>query len=111
GVVILVALPQILFAQERVTCASKIGERQSCPADTSNGVILAKSSGESACLLGKTWGYDDRSIWVADGCVGEFVVKGLLEKPQEKKRKPEYIPNAGFLLYEGEKGEIYMRLF
>jgi hypothetical protein len=31
--------------------------------------------------------------------------------PEEKqKKKPEYVPNQGFLLYEGEKGEIYMRL-
>jgi len=110
-VAVFFVLAQVLSAQERVTCASKIGERQSCPADTSNGVILANSSGESACLLGKTWGYDNHSIWVSDGCVGEFIVKGVSTEKPEKKGKPEYVPNAGFLLYEGEKGEIYMRLF
>src|SRR6185503_9076005 len=89
---------------------SKPGERQECPANTSNGVVLAKSSGETSCLLGKTWGYDDRSIWVSDGCVGEFVVQGVATEKPEKKGTPEYIPNAGFLLYTGEKGEIYMRL-
>ena len=51
-----------------------IGERQECPADTSRGVVLARSYGESACLLGKTWGYDDKGVWVADGCVGDFLV-------------------------------------
>ena len=98
-----------------MTCSSKPGERQHCPADTSKGVVLARSAGEAPCLLGKTWGYDDQGVWVSDGCSGEFVVgQALAEaaaKPATKKKAPEYIPNAGFLLYEGEKGQIYMRLF
>ena len=97
-----------------VTCSSKLGERVTCPADTSKGVALAKSSGESACLLGKTWGYDDQGIWVADGCSAQFVVgqelTGVVEKA-EKKKALEHIPNIGFRLVEGEKGEIYVRLF
>ncbi len=28
-----------------------------------------------------------------------------------KKPAPKYIPNQGFLLVDGEKGQIYMRLF
>ena len=28
-----------------------------------------------------------------------------------RQKSPEYVPNAGFLLYDGEKGQIYMRLF
>jgi hypothetical protein len=99
----------------RVICTSKPGERNHCPADTSAGVVLAKSTGESACLLGKTWGYDDSGIWVADGCSGEFVAgttaSQVAEQVAVKQRTPEYVPNAGFLLYEGEHGQIYMRLF
>jgi len=106
-------LPQFIFAEAaKITCSSKPGERTDCAADTSKGVVLAKSSGESPCLLGKTWGYDDHNIWVADGCTGEFVVNAEEQPTEEKKpSKPEYIPNAGFRLYTGEKGEIYMRLF
>jgi hypothetical protein len=104
-------------AREAVTvsCASKLGEREHCPANTSKGVALLRSSGQSACLLGKTWGYDDTGIWVSDGCSGEFVVGEELaqaaEKAAKKQRSPHYVPNAGFLLYEGENGQIYMRLF
>jgi hypothetical protein len=98
-----------------VTCASKLGERQHCAADTSKGVILLTSSGEAACLLGKTWGYDGTGIWVSDGCTGEFVAGRQLEEraqtKEETKKGAEYIPNAGFRLYEGEHGQIYMRLF
>jgi hypothetical protein len=98
-----------------VSCSSKPGERQHCAADTSKGVALAASSGEAPCLLGKSWGYDDEGIWVSDGCSGEFVVGAELPEPAAKKepetKGPAYIPNAGFRLIEGEKGQIYVRLF
>ncbi len=96
-----------------LTCASKPGTRQECPADTSRGVVLRRSSGESACLLGKTWGYTDAAVWVADGCVGEFVVAaGITEVgPPTSKGAPRYIPNGGFLIVEDERGEMYVRLF
>jgi hypothetical protein len=123
----------------RVPCASKPGQREDCAANTSHGVVLVRSLGEAPCLLGKTWGYDDNKVWVADGCVAEFLVveekkpepqaapapaptPGPGEaKPEEKTEEPktedekkkflEHIPNAGFRLYEGPKGEIFMRLF
>src|SRR5262245_55378453 len=98
-----------------VTCASKVGERNHCPADTSKGVILARSEGQAPCLLGRTWGYDDQGVWVSDGCSGVFVVRqepaAGAERAPTKQKSPEYVPNAGFLLYEGENGQIYMRLF
>jgi hypothetical protein len=73
--VLLVALPGGLLAQgTTVTCTSKRGERQHCLADTSGGVAISASNGEAACLLGKTWGYDDRGVWVSEGCSGDFVV-------------------------------------
>jgi hypothetical protein len=102
-----------LTTPTRVTCASKLGERVHCPADTSAGVILATSTGEAACLLGKTWGYDDKGVWVSDGCVGEFIVTQSPGEPIEpaKQKTPRYVPNAGFLLFEGDGGQIYMRLF
>jgi hypothetical protein len=96
-----------------LTCASKPGTRQECPADTSRGVVLRRSSGESACLLGKTWGYTDQAVWVADGCVGEFVVAAGITDVETPKPQgaPRYVPNAGFLIVESEKGEMYVRLF
>ena len=44
------------------SCVSKKGERQVCAADTAAGVALLRSTGESSCLLGKTWGYDDAGV-------------------------------------------------
>jgi hypothetical protein len=98
-----------------VTCSSKPGERTQCPADTSKGVTLARSMGESACALGKTWGFDDQGVWVSDGCSGLFIVAppeaGAAQQPETKKKPLQHIPNIGFLLVEGDKGEMYVRLF
>jgi hypothetical protein len=66
------SLAQAPPAATTVVCESKAGERKVCPADASAGVALVKSTGASSCLLGKTWGYDDKGIWVTDGCGGEF---------------------------------------
>jgi hypothetical protein len=99
-------------AQANVQCASRPGERQVCRADVSAGVALVRSYGEAPCLLGKTWGYDDTGLWVSDGCSGEFVAGQLAAEQASKKAKPlEHVPNAGFLLYDGDQGQIYFRLF
>jgi hypothetical protein len=107
------ATPPTVTVPATVTCSSKPGERQQCSADTSKGIVLAKSFGESPCLLGKTWGYDDQGVWVADGCSADFVVGQAEAAPAKplKKKSLSYIPNIGFLLVEGDKGEMYVRLF
>jgi len=57
-----------------VTCVSAAGERQHCRANTASGIVMKRSSGAGACLLGRSWGYDDAGVWVQDGCSGEFLV-------------------------------------
>jgi hypothetical protein len=96
-----------------ITCSSKPNTRQDCPADTSRGVVLARSYGESACLLGKTWGYDDKGVWVSDGCVADFLVRATTAAAPEApaKKTPRYVPNGGFLLFDGDEGQMYARLF
>ena len=102
--------PQAQVAAQTLTCASKLGDRASCPADTSAGVVLVRSTGQAPCLLGRTWGYDQTSIWVSDGCSGEFLT-GRREAETTKPGVPRHVPNVGFLLFDGEKGQIYFRLF
>jgi hypothetical protein len=93
-----------------VSCASKPGQRTSCPADTSAGVVLRRSTGGAPCLLGRSWGYDQTSIWVSDGCSGDFVT-GRAAEVEAKPGVPRHLPNVGFLLVDGEKGQVYFRLF
>ena len=95
-----------------VTCESKPGERTQCPADTSAGVVLLRSTGEAPCLLGKTWGYDQTSVWVSDGCSAEFGT-GTVERRRSRRNpsRSRTFRTSGFLLVDGDKGQIYFRLF
>jgi hypothetical protein len=115
GFVLLATAPSAFAQATSVSCASAAGERQHCPADTSQGVVLARSAGDAPCLLGKTWGYDDRGVWVSDGCSAEFLVGAAPQaagaEPEPKQKSPSYIPNLGFRLVDHEKGEMYVRLF
>jgi hypothetical protein len=97
---------------QRIQCESAGNERQHCAANTSSGVILARSYGSAPCLLGRSWGYDDTGIWVSEGCSGEFIAgQAAVGQPPQRVRPPEHIPNAGFLLFDGDEGQIYFRLF
>jgi Protein of unknown function (DUF3011) len=100
------------------SCASTQGERTHCRADTSAGVALLQSTGAAACLLGRTWGYDQTSIWVSDGCGGEFMLgqTGAGQPPVAlpEPRKPserietwgEFDPGEGFLVGRSSAGEF-----
>ena len=73
-----------------------------------------RTANRPACS-GKTWGYDDKGVWVADGCVADFIVATGAGRSADagarKGRLPDTFPNAGFLIVEHEKGEVYVRLF
>ena len=75
------------------------------------GVVLRRSFGSAACLLGRTWGYDQAGVWVSDGCSAEFVTGETVERKSTKPKPPQHIPNVGFLLFDGDKGQVYFRLF
>jgi hypothetical protein len=107
-----------------IVCASKKGENKICLADTSAGVILKKSSGTVDCVLGKTWGYDEAGVWVAEGCSGEFQIgevgKEAAAPPPDAAaaaapRKPttqgveswgDFDPGSGFLVGRNSAGEL-----
>ncbi len=94
GFLLLFHRPDLLSAQPvTVTCSSELGGRQHCAADTSQGVVLARSSGDAPCLLGKTWGYDDAGVWVADGCSAEFLV-GPSPPPAAAQPEPQRDPST-----------------
>ena len=75
------------------------------------GVVLVNSTGTAACLLGKTWGYDQTSIWVSDGCSAEFRTGRPAQVEPATPSTPRHVPNVGFLLFEGDKAQIYLRFF
>ena len=101
-----------------VACSAGTGERQHCPGDTSAGVALLRSTGQAACLLGHTWGYDATGIWVSDGCGGEFTLGQAVPggaapapKPREEPSPRietwgEFDPGDGFLIGRTGAGEL-----
>jgi len=99
-------------AANLVTCSSQLGQRILCSFDTSKGVALVRSRGAAPCLFGDTWGFDAAGIWVSDGCSGVFLVGGVaqVQTTEVKQKAPSYVPNGGFLLFDGEKGQVYFRL-
>lgn len=55
----------------RITCESRNNRTQRCNARTQNRVeLLTRSS--ATCVRGRSWGYDDRHIWVSNNCRGTF---------------------------------------
>ena len=57
---------------QTIPCSSDDMKRHSCEADTRGGVQLIKQHSEATCTFGRTWGYDDRGIWVDRGCRADF---------------------------------------
>lgn len=55
-------------------CESNDNRMQRCPADTRGGVRIGRQLSDSACIRGRTWGYDRQGIWVNQGCRAEFIV-------------------------------------
>jgi Protein of unknown function (DUF3011) len=107
-------------AAATVSCVSKAGERIHCAADTSAGVVLQQQSSSALCLLGKSWGYDDKGVWVSDGCGGLFQLgqsasQGRAPVPAalgpDKPFQPieqfgEFTPGDGFLVGRSSAGEL-----
>ncbi|HEX7808767.1 MAG TPA: DUF3011 domain-containing protein [Thermoanaerobaculia bacterium] len=66
---------QAAFART-LRCESKKNGRTICSTDTSYGVQLAQQISQNNCELGRDWGYDQRGIWVDNGCRADFRVGG-----------------------------------
>ncbi len=59
-----------------VTCESLDAARVRCPAETRYGVAILRKLGGNYCVLARTWDFDEKGIWVSDGCRAEFALGG-----------------------------------
>lgn len=57
---------------ELFRCESEDGRRRQCAVDTRGGVELARQLSRTPCIRGDSWGWNDRGVWVSNGCRGEF---------------------------------------
>jgi Protein of unknown function (DUF3011)/Ricin-type beta-trefoil lectin domain-like len=59
---------------QSIYCASDDGRRHTCPVNTGGVVRLVTQKSGSACVQGRTWGFNRNSIWVDRGCRADFEV-------------------------------------
>lgn len=60
----------------RISCESRDYHRNYCPTGQRiTSARLVEQQSRSACIQGRTWGYDSGGIWVTQGCSGEFDFK------------------------------------
>jgi hypothetical protein len=57
-----------------VRCESQDGRSRHCNAPVQRGVQLIRTLSDSACIQGRSWGWDRSGIWVDRGCRAEFNV-------------------------------------
>ena len=57
-----------------VSCSSDDMHKHHCAADTRGGVRLVKQNSDSACVQGRSWGFNRHGIWVDHGCRADFEV-------------------------------------
>jgi hypothetical protein len=67
---------------EVVSCGSPQYRLLRCPVPPGwGGARIIRQTSDAACVEGRTWGFDRGSIWVNEGCGGEFVAAGGWRPP------------------------------
>ena len=61
-------------AEQYVRCESQDYHHRYCRAETDNRAELVRQFSKTRCVLGQSWGYDRRGVWVDRGCAAEFRV-------------------------------------
>ena len=61
-------------ADQIIRCRSKDYRYNHCPTGEHGPIRLTQQISKSACIEGRTWGYDQRGIWVDQGCDAKFRV-------------------------------------
>lgn len=62
-------------AMRTLVCESNGGKRTYCRADNPFGANLTREMSWKKCVVNRTWGSDERGVWVSDGCRAEFALK------------------------------------
>ena len=63
-------------AQQTITCESNDGGRKHCGPANPGQVTLQRQISGSECIQDRTWGVDDRGLWVDRGCRADFLIGG-----------------------------------
>lgn len=61
-------------AQRTITCESRGFDATRCNVETRGGVRLVRQLSSAVCERGRSWGFDERGVWVSRGCRAQFAV-------------------------------------
>ena len=67
-----------------VHCKSNEFRRARCPVNTAGGVVIEQRLSQAPCRLGKSWGWDERGIWVSRGCEAVFAIAAIHRQPDPR---------------------------
>jgi hypothetical protein len=59
---------------EVIRCESRDYRQVYCGTDARGGARIVNQLSDTACIEGRTWGWDRRGVWVSGGCRGEFQI-------------------------------------
>jgi hypothetical protein len=60
-----------------IRCESRDYRQVYCGTDARDGARIVNQLSDTACVEGRTWGWDRRGVWVSGGCRGEFEIGSL----------------------------------
>jgi Protein of unknown function (DUF3011) len=63
-------------AQQNITCESNDGGRKHCGPANPGQVTLQRQISGTECIQDRSWGVDDRGLWVDHGCRADFQIGG-----------------------------------
>ena len=75
-IVLFSAIAASVSAQPAVKCESNNGGRVYCGGYTANQVTMKEQLSGAPCERGRTWGVDNRGLWVDRGCRATFFISG-----------------------------------
>ena len=58
-----------------VRCESTNSRRTFCRVNAYDGVRIVRQISHAACIEGRSWGSNDRGIWVSSGCRADFAIR------------------------------------
>lgn len=82
---------------DTLTCESENNHYNHCYADTRGGVTLQTQLSHTSCYQGNSWGYDNKGVWVSNGCRAVFRV-GSTHHAQSDKSDNAAAAVAGIAL-------------
>jgi len=100
----LLIFPALAAAQDSIKCESNDGRRNYCGSYDYRQVQLEKQISGSPCVNGRSWGVDDRGLWVDNGCRAYFTVRTRSHRDGDERHGDDNYGNQDSIRCESNDG-------